>query len=119
MTEKPTEIFITYDPLRRTAAFIRREETVSSIWERLSARAIAEQSSSMRTENTIELAWPKALSILRDYGNRQQQKSMNFRFVPEGPAISLIKQFSSEVRAVAEARSAHRDTLSDDQIQSR
>lgn len=100
-------ITITYDPVRITGRLARHGTGSSSIWERLRARAVTDQAEATLTEQSIELPWPKVLSILRDFGSRAQQQNLQFRFVPEGEAGVRIRQFSEEVR---QARAA-KDTL--------
>ncbi len=102
--EAPFQILVTYDPVRLTGRLTVRVATTSSVWDRLRARAVADQADATVTDNTIELPWPKVLGILRDFGSRQQQQSLGFRFVPEGNAAELIRQFSEEVRRAREAR---------------
>ncbi len=104
MTVSPLTIKITYDPVRLTGHLEPRGEATSSIWDRLRARAIGDQTDASVTDATIELAWPKVLSILRDFGSRQQQRTLNFRFAPEGEATTLIKRFADEVRHARAAK---------------
>ena len=58
------------------------------------------------TDRSIEVPWSKVLGILREYGSRQQQKNLNFRFVPDQSAAEQIEKFSAEVRAATTARKA-------------
>ena len=87
----PLTIAILYDPIRLSGRFERRGEVESSAWDRLAARVIGDHSEATVTEDAIELPWAKALGLLRDFGNRTQQHALNFRFSPEGEAISRIK----------------------------
>jgi len=116
MIDSAFTIMIIYDPVRLTGRLERRGETTGSIWDRLRARAIGDQADASVTDTTIELAWPKVLGILRDFGSRQQQQTLNFRFAPEGEAATLIKRFADEVRRARTAkdtltRSMDRETI--------
>ena len=107
MTAPPLVITITYDPIRLIGRLERHGDVASSIWDRLRARAISEQVDARLDDRTIELSWPKVLSILLDFGNRLQQQTLNFRFAPEGEAADLVKCFADEVRRARIAK----DTL--------
>jgi SNF2 family DNA or RNA helicase len=104
MIDFPLIIKVTYDPIRLTGRLERRGEASNSIWDRLRVRAIGDQIDASVTDATIDLAWPKVLGILRDFGSRQQQQTLNFRFAPEGEAARLIKRFADEVRSARAAR---------------
>lgn len=107
MIDSPITIKITYNPVRLTGRLERHGKTINSIWDRLRIRALGDQIDASVTDATIELAWPKVLGILRDFGSRQQQQTLNFRFAPEGEAATLIKRFADEVRRARAAK----DTL--------
>lgn len=104
MTDAYLPIVITYDPVRIAGRLERRGASASSIWDRLRARAIADQSDAVLAEDSIEMAWPKLLGVLRDFGSRAQQRSLGFRFQPEGEAKERIRQFSQDVRRAHAAR---------------
>jgi hypothetical protein len=104
VTVAPLQITIFYDQVRLTGRFARQGESDSSVWDRLRSRAIADQSDATLTDVTIEMSWPKVLGILRDFGGRAQQQTLNFRFVPQGEAADRIRQFADEVRKARGAR---------------
>jgi SNF2 family DNA or RNA helicase len=106
MPAGPFEIAINYDPVRLTGRLTKANDATGPIWERLRARAFADEPNAVITPDSIELSWPNVLSILREYGSKQQQKTLNFRFAPEGKAAELIKQFAAEVRSAAAARNS-------------
>lgn len=116
LNNEPLELGINYDPVRLTGLIYRKNENVSSVWDRLRARAFAEQAGSDVKQDSIELSWSNVLNILREYGSKQQQKLLNFRFVPEGEAVEKIKQFSLEVRSSAAARNSLSITMSSESI---
>jgi SNF2 family DNA or RNA helicase len=104
MSPAPVSIVIIYNPILLSGRLERVGESTSSIWERLQARAVADQSNAVLTDTSIELAWPKILGIIRDFGTRSQQQSLNFRFTPSGEAAELIRQFSEEVKRARSAK---------------
>lgn len=104
MTDSPGSIAIQYDAGRLTGRFSRRGSEADSIWQRLTARALSDQADAFLTDDVIEVSWPKALGILRDFGSRKQQQAYGFRFEPDEDAAKLIRQFSEEVRLARAAR---------------
>lgn len=98
MNNEPLTIAILYDPVRISGRLERRGNDLGSAWERITARIIGETDSAEIKLDTIELPWPKVLSVLRDFGSKTQQKNMNFRFIPEGEAAERIKVFAEELR---------------------
>jgi SNF2 family DNA or RNA helicase len=113
----PAVISISYDALRLSGRFERVDETSSSsVWDRLKARAIAEIEDSLVTEKAIELPWSDALNIVREFGTRQFQQRLHFRFAPIGDASQRIKDFVEEIRRARLLHDTLRLTLSDDEI---
>jgi SNF2 family DNA or RNA helicase len=100
-------IAITYDPVRLAGRLERVGEARSSIWDRLRARAISDPGGDV-TDTSIELPWPDILSIVREFGTKQSQQALHFRFAPSGEAAERLRQFAAELREVRAAR----DTLS-------
>jgi hypothetical protein len=70
MTHAPLSITVSYNPVMLSGRLERLGEASSSIWERLQARAVSDQPNAILTEAAIELAWPKILGIIRDFGTR-------------------------------------------------
>jgi|GEM_PF-293873 len=119
MNGEPLTISISYNPIRITGKFYRSDTHSNSAWDRLSARAIGERIEASITADSIEMPWPNALGILRDFGSKAQQHALNFRFVPEGEAATRIKQFAEEVRKARSAKGKLTLTISRDEIERR
>lgn len=101
-------IGITYDAGRVSGRLTCAETDLNSaIWPRLTSRAVTGNAAMAAGETSIDLPWPEILNILREFGSRQTQQALGFRFIPAGEAADKIKQFSEEVRATRSAR----DTL--------
>lgn len=62
------------------------------------------------------MPWPEVLRVLREYGTRSAQQTLNFRFVPVGEAATRIQQFASEVRRARAARDSLRLEISENEI---
>ncbi len=117
MNENVSIITINYDPIRVSGRLIHSVVgKKSSIWERLRAHVIADQTAITLTEEYIELAWPDVLAIVREYGSKSAQSSLCFRFRPEGEALARIKEFSIEVKQTRLSRNELRVSLDAKQI---
>ncbi len=104
----PLAISISYDPVRLSGRLERGDVTApSSAWDRFKARAVSTIGQVNVSDTVIEMPWPEILGILREYGTRQAQESLGFRFAPKGEAAAKIRQFGEEMRLARGAR----DTL--------
>ncbi len=113
---EPTTITVTYDAVRLSGRLERSDEVSSSIWDRLKARAIASASAPQISESVIILPWPHVLGIIREFGTRQSQQALNFRFSPQGEASDKIRRFVDEVRRARAARNSLNAVLGAEQI---
>jgi len=105
MPTAPQIITLSYNPQRLVGRFERgKDESRSSIWERLSARLASEPTVSPVEDRAFEMPWPLALQILREFGTRTLQATLNFRFQPDAAAQPQIQKFAQEVRVTREAR---------------
>jgi SNF2 family DNA or RNA helicase len=68
------------------------------------------------TENVVEMPWPEVLRILREYGTRETQQTLNFRFAPVGEAVSRIQQFAQEVQRTRQARDTLHVDITEEEI---
>lgn len=77
----------------------------SPIWTRLKLAIRSRQAEHQISGSSIKLSWPDLLSVVRELGNKATQKSLNFRFIPEGEAIERLKAFAQQVRDTRNQRS--------------
>jgi SNF2 family DNA or RNA helicase len=98
-----TSISVEYDPSRFTGRLIIEGSPSAPIWERLHARTIGDPDGHAK-EKELELPWTSVLGILRDFGSKQQQIALGFRFHLKGEAARLATQFAAEIRKAREAR---------------
>src|ERR1041384_7936338 len=116
MTPVPLTIAITYDPVRLTGRFECSGGATSSMWERLTSRVLAIPTPTNIAATTIDLPWPDLLSIVREFGTKQTQQTLNFRFAPSGEALLRIRQFMDEVRKMRSAQNSLTAAFSEVQI---
>jgi len=102
--DAPSELRIEYDPVKITGRILRTaKEARSPIWERLRAH-FSGQVDVRVGDDSIELPWPKLLEVVRDYGSKSLQRSLNFRFRPSEAANQKLAAFVREVKQAREKR---------------
>lgn len=98
-------IGVEYNPVRVSGRFFRIGVDRSSIWDRLLGSTVGVSSDATIAENTLEVPWPTALSLIRDYGSRSQQEALRFRFRPIGEeAQTRIRAFATDVQRANAAK---------------
>ena len=118
MDTSPTNIVVSYIPARVVGRFHKKgDQSTSSIWENLEARLASEIGSVSLDNDTIEVPWPLALQVLREFGTRALQSTLNFRFLPDDSAKAQVARFAEEVRSAKAARGTLVAQLSAAQIQ--
>jgi SNF2 family DNA or RNA helicase len=65
----------------------------------------------------IELSWQGVLTLVREYG--QLQRTLNFRFKPQGEAKERIEAFVRQYRQAQEAKNTLTFSLTEEEIQNR
>lgn len=119
MAPSLSELTIEYDPVRIVGRITRPEQVSDSpIWERLRARFAGRYDVSI-SPREIEIAWPDVLSVVREFGSRSTQQSLNFRFRPIGEAVDRISAFVHELRASREKRNSLAVEITAEEIESR
>ncbi len=88
------------------------------IWSRLKVTVVAGNLDAKITENGIQVPWPDALSIVREFGSRATQRALNFRFRPQGAASQKLQAFSAEVQKTRASHDAIEAPRGPDDIQS-
>jgi hypothetical protein len=104
MASQPVQLTIEYDPVRIVGRITRPEQGCDSpIWERLRAHLAGKPDVSISIF-VIEMAWPDILGVIREFGSRSNQQSLNFRFRPVGEAEDKVAAFVRELRTTRETR---------------
>lgn len=115
----PAELIIEYD--RRTArGRISRDESYSdsTVWDRLIASLTGSDAIRV-TDDQISLPWTELLDVLREFGSKSTQRSLNFRFRPTGDAVDEISTFTKDFKKAREARDKLSAPLTADEIDQR
>lgn len=119
MAPSPSELTIEYDPVRIVGCITRPDqESDSPIWERLRAH-FAGRPDVLTSPFKIEMPWPDILGVIREFGSRSNQQSLNFRFRPVGDAVAKVATFVSEMRTTREKRDNLKVELTAEEIERR
>ena len=117
MPPAPAEIQITYNPAAIRGTFHLLAPNDSTIWERLTQRALALESDYELAPASLDVPWSTALSIIREFAPLQRKQGFQFR--PTGPAKDRIDRFVREYNAVKNSRGTLTAALTDGEIDSR
>lgn len=117
MTAAPLKILVSFIPARVSGLLeASGDKAASSIWDRLKSRAVSIESGALTSDTAIELPWQDVLDVVRQFGSRQAQQTLNFRLVPSGEAAQKIADFVSEFIRTRQARNTLTVTLTRCQI---
>lgn len=113
------EIAVTYNGDSREGSFQIAELTTNTIWTRLKQSAMALGTETRVGELRIDLSWPSLLEVLREYGTKDQQRSLGFRFRPTPDAAERIRAYAEARRMVQAAQGGLRLTVTEEEIGTR
>lgn len=114
--ESPLAVAIIYDSVRRRGVLQISAPTRNTAWERLKHAASNLGGDARISDNTIDLSWAGILDIVRDFGTRDQQLALNFRFRPQGEAQQRIREYGAERHKVKEAQGTLRLLVSEEEL---
>lgn len=117
MTETPTVVRITISSDHSGNFCVDSSDLNSAIWARLKLAIRSKNMEHRVVDGSIKLAWADALSIVRELGNRNTQKSLGFRFKPEGEAADKLRAFAQQLRTARAQRTTLTKTIPPEQIQ--
>jgi SNF2 family DNA or RNA helicase len=117
MPPAPVEIQITYNQAAIRGVFQIQTTNDTTIWERLTQRAMALESDYELGPNILDVPWSTALSIIREFAPLQRKHGFQFR--PSGVAKDRIDQFVREYNAVKNSRGTLTAALTDVEIDGR
>lgn len=97
-----TVLRITYDPATIRGTLTSEDGGGTAIWDRIVQSALQLDPDYLLGHDSIELSWQGVLSLVREYG--RLQKTLNFRFRPEGEAKERIEAFVKQYRDAQAAK---------------
>lgn len=114
--DEPISVLIEYGSGNTGRFLIAPEHTSSPIWSRIRALIVANGIDARITDTSIQISWPDTLNIIREYGSKAVQKSLNFRLKPDGDAVQKVQTFATEMRAARECQQSIAPVLTPEQI---
>jgi SNF2 family DNA or RNA helicase len=110
----PTILRINYDPANIRGTLTNEGIGDAAIWDRIVQSALQLGSDYLLGEHSLELSWQGVLSLIREYG--RLQKTLNFRFKPEGEAKERIDTFVRQYRDAQAAKGTLTYALTEDEV---
>jgi hypothetical protein len=111
-------ITILYEEGNLGRFIVSTPDTAAPIWSRIKVMVVANDLDAKITNTTIQLSWPDALNIVREFGSKSTQRALNFRFRPAGNAAARLQLFSAEVQSAHISQGVLTSTRSPEQIRS-
>ena len=108
MSQRPTTVEVRYNGDHGGSLHVPSEALESAIWARLKLTVRGQGLEHRITNNEITLSWPDVLRVVRELGSKATQKSLHFRFQPDGTALERLRSFTEEFRK-ARTQRAHLD----------
>ncbi len=110
-------IEIAFEPATLRGKFSLIGTPTNAIWDRLKQSALALGSNYRFEDQTIELSWQGALTLIREYG--RLQRALDFRFRPIGEAKERIDAFVKQYRDAQAAKTSLVFALSEEEVRNR
>src|SRR5262245_13693342 len=116
----PVDINIEYIASRNAGRFVVTvDNTSATIWSRIRSLVVSSNIDATITQTSVQLSWPDALNIVREFGSKVAQRNFNFRFRPDGTAAERLRVFSQEVQAARASQRELSAALTADEIEAR
>lgn len=112
-------IYITYKKETVAGSFTAEENASSSILNRLKLRSIELGMEASIEPLSISVSWPDALTLIREFGTKALQTSLDFKFVPQGDAIERIREFSEGFRRARASQGTLQKVIDQEEIKKR
>lgn len=116
MSDSPTAVTVRYNADHTGTFSVPEDELETPIWSRLKLAIRTKKLDHTVAGGDINLSWPDALGVVRELGSKANQKSLNFRFRPEGEAQDKLHAFAAQIQKTREQRSQITKLLSPDEI---
>ncbi len=119
MNKQPTAVHITYNDDQTGSLSVDGVDVIAPIWARIKLAIRSKGIEHDIAGAEISLSWPDTLGVVRELGSRHNQKSFNFRFLPDETALTKVKEFASELKVTREQRDTLTELISEEEITSR
>ncbi len=104
MSDSPTAVSVRYSADHTGTFSVPEDALETPIWSRLKLAVRTRRLDYTLSGGEINLTWPDALGVVRELGSKASQKSLCFRFRPEGEAAEKLRAFAAQIRKTREQR---------------
>ena len=116
MSDSPTAVSVRYNADHTGTLSVPEDALETPIWSRLKLAIRTKKLDHTLSGNEINLSWPDTLGVVRELGSKANQKSLHFRFRPEGEAADKLRAFVAQIKKTREQRSEIAEVLSPEEI---
>jgi len=117
VSDAPIAVTVRYNSDHTGTFSVPEGALETAVWSRLKLAIRTKKLDHSIVEGEINLSWPDTLGVVRELGSKANQKSLNFRFRPEGEAENKLRSFAAQIRRTRELRSKITEVLTVDQIE--
>lgn len=119
MSQNPISITLRYNVDHSGSIFVPPDALDSSIWARLKLAIRTKKLDHTIIGGQINLSWPDTLGVVRELGSKANQKSLHFRFQPEGEAVEKLRTFAAQIKKARNQRTEIKEVLEPKEIEFR
>lgn len=117
MSDAPTAVSVRYNSDHTGTLSVPEDALETPIWSRLKLAIRTKKLDHILAGSEINLSWPDTLGVVRELGSKANQKSLHFRFRPEGEAADKLRAFTAQIKKTREQRGEITEALSPDEIE--
>ena len=119
MSDSPTAVAVRYNKDHSGTLSVPIKALGTPVWARLKLAIRTKKIDHTISGGDISLSWPDTLGVVRELGSKVTQKSLNFRFLPEGEAKSRLRAFAKQIKTTREQRNQLIEKVSPREIERR
>ena len=119
MSDSPTRVAILYNEDHSGTLSVTVSDLETPVWARLKLAIRTKKIDHTISGGEIRLAWTDTLSVVRELGSKSSQKSLNFRFIPEGQALVKLRSFANQIKKTRFQRNKLVESISPLEIEKR
>ena len=119
MNGAPTSVEIRFNHDQTGTLAVPAGTLDTAVWARLKLAIRSKNLDHTITGAEVNLSWPDTLSVVREFGSRANQQSLNFRFRPKGAAAEKLRAFATEYKETRAQRSKLTASAPPEEIEAR
>ena len=116
MNDSPTAVSVRYNADHTGTFSVGEDALETPIWSRLKLAIRTKKLDHTLAGSEINLSWSDTLGVVRELGSKNNQKSLRFRFRPEGEAADKLRTFAAQIKKTREQRGQIAETFSAEEI---